>query len=129
MYLESFTGYLLYNFSIGYGICRCSLICPDQSWNTQLDASEVSYYYNKNITQLVGINLSQDGSARRSGRLSVVICPELISKISKTISIDMMPRVVVLLLESCDDFLYFIFCFNGISMGNESASIVLEQAP
>ena len=41
----------------------------------------------------------------------------------------MMPRVVVLLLERCDDLFDFIFGFNGISMGNESASIVLEQPP
>ena len=39
----------------------------------------------------------------------------------------MMPRIVVLLLERCDDFLYLFVFFNGISMGNETASIVLEQ--
>ena len=38
-----------------------------------------------------------------------------------------MPSVVVLLLERCDNLLYFFFSFNGISMGNEAASIVLEE--
>ena len=120
---------LLYDLRIFYCVCCCCLICSDKSRDAQLYASEIADYHDKNVAQAVGVYLAEDRPAGRSGRLAVIVGAELVSQIAKPVCIYMMPRVVVLLLECCDDFLYFFFGFNGICMGNEPASIVLEEAP
>ena len=127
MYPEYLRGNLLHDLCIGYRICRRCLICPDQSRDSQLYAAEIPYDHHQNVAQPVRVYLSEHRPAGRSRRFSVVIRTELVALISQAVCIYMMPRVVVLLLECSDDFLHFFFCFNGICMGNESASIVLEK--
>ena len=129
MYAVHPGGDLLYDLRVFYCVrCRC-LICSDESRDAQFYASEITDDHHENVAQPVGVYLAEDRPAGRSGRLAVIVGTELISQIAKPVCVYMMPCVVVLLLECCDDFLYFFFGFNGISMGNEPASIVLEEAP
>ena len=90
---------LLHSKGIVKGVCRGSLIGPDESGNAELDASEISDHDDQYIAQIAREQLPVDGLARRRRRLSVIVRTPAAAVRAEPPGIAVMPCVEVLFAQ------------------------------